>query len=84
MTFTPISRETTELIDAAWWTVVGFGPCSNRGGLYSTRDAASHRRISKAVGDWSLANSRVYAYSSRAGAMDGDISDDIGTDGRIK
>ena len=41
-------------------------------------------RVSKAVGGWSLANSRVYAYSSRAGAMDGDISDDIGTDGRVK
>jgi hypothetical protein len=69
-----------------WYAAVGFGPCT----LPATASRSRHdvvMALSKSArrdeSGWTLANSRVYGYATRAQARNGDISHDIGRGGRV-
>jgi len=61
-----------------WYAIVGFGPCRIPTRAYSSAAAARaalERACRRDPSGWTRANSRIYAYPTRAQARAADISD---------
>lgn len=73
--------------DRAWFAIVGVGATSGRPhGVFETLEAAQEEvRVFDEQHDFSLAatDTRIYTYRSRAAANKANISDNVGTYGRI-
>jgi hypothetical protein len=71
----------------SWYRIVGFGPHKAPKGVsddYKETLAALWHAVDKANDDgYTEANTKVYTYRTREQARNGDISHDIGRNGRI-